>query len=64
MTDYLSAILARKRRENTRRRRHVAAMRSVERPPQPERSERALRALRRKLQTGLRTQLISKTHEN
>jgi indole-3-glycerol phosphate synthase len=47
MTDYLSAILARKRRENTRRRRHVAAMRSVERPPQPERSERALRALRR-----------------
>jgi len=47
MTDYLSAILARKRRENSRRRRHVAAMQSVERPPQPERSERGLRALRR-----------------
>jgi indole-3-glycerol phosphate synthase len=47
MTDYLSAILARKRRENSRRRRHVAAMQPVERPPQPERSERGVRALRR-----------------
>jgi indole-3-glycerol phosphate synthase len=47
MTDYLSAILARKRLENVRRRRHVAAMRSVERPPQPERSEQGIRALRR-----------------
>ena len=47
MTDYLSAILARKRRENSRRRRHVAAMQLVERPPQPERAERGVRALRR-----------------
>jgi indole-3-glycerol phosphate synthase len=47
MTDYLSAILARKRRENSRRRRHVAAMRAVERSPQPERSERGIHALRR-----------------
>lgn len=47
MSDYLSAILARKRRENTRRRRHLAAMPSGERSPQSERSERAIRALRR-----------------
>ena len=47
MTDFLSAILARKRQENSRRRRHVAAMQPVERVPQPERSERGLRALRR-----------------
>ncbi|MGB5286231.1 MAG: indole-3-glycerol phosphate synthase TrpC [Polyangiales bacterium] len=47
MTDFLSAILARKRLENARRRRHVAAMRSVVRTPQPERSERGIRALRR-----------------
>ncbi len=47
MTDYLSAILARKRHENSRRRRHVAAMQSVERPQQSERSERGIRALRR-----------------
>jgi indole-3-glycerol phosphate synthase len=47
MSDYLSAILARKRRENSRRRRHVAAMRPVERPPQPKRSEQGIRALRR-----------------
>ena len=47
MTDYLSAILARKRRENARRRRHVAAMQPVERLPQPERSERGTQALRR-----------------
>ncbi|MBW1874535.1 MAG: indole-3-glycerol-phosphate synthase [Deltaproteobacteria bacterium] len=47
MTDVLSAILARKRRENSRRRRHVAAMQPVERVPQPERSERGIRALRR-----------------
>lgn len=47
MTDFLSAILARKRRENSRRRRHVAAMQAVERPPQPERSDRAIQALRR-----------------
>jgi len=47
MTDYLSAILARKRRENARRRRHVAAMQPVERLPQPERSERGAQALRR-----------------
>jgi indole-3-glycerol phosphate synthase len=47
MTDYLSDILARKRRENARRRRHVAAMVSVERAPAPERAERGIRALRR-----------------
>jgi indole-3-glycerol phosphate synthase len=47
MTDYLSAILARKQGENLRRRRHMAAMQSVERPAQPQRSERGVRALRR-----------------
>lgn len=47
MNDYLSAIVARKRSENSRRRRHVGAMRSVERPPEPERAARGLRALRR-----------------
>ena len=47
MTDYLSAILARKRRENVRRRRHLAAMQPVDRVRQPERSERGTRALRR-----------------
>ncbi len=47
MTDYLSAILARKRLENARRRRHLAARPPVERAPQPERSEQGIRALRR-----------------
>ena len=47
MTDYLSAILERKRDENARRRRHVAAMRPVERPPQRERGKRGIQALRR-----------------
>jgi indole-3-glycerol phosphate synthase len=47
MTDYLSAIVARKHRENARRRRHVAAMRSTARPPEPERAKRGVRALRR-----------------
>jgi indole-3-glycerol phosphate synthase len=47
MTDYLSAILARTRSENLRRRRHCARMHLVSRPPQPERSERGVRALRR-----------------
>lgn len=47
MTDFLSEILARKRRENERRRRHLAAARSVERPPQRERAERGIHALRR-----------------
>lgn len=47
MTDFLSEILVRKRRENERRRRHLGAMRAVERPPQRERSERGIRALRR-----------------
>lgn len=47
MTDFLAAILARKRLENSRRRRHMAAMRPVERAPQPERAERGIRALRR-----------------
>jgi indole-3-glycerol phosphate synthase len=47
MTDYLSAIVARKHRENLRRRRHCARMRPVSRTAQPERSERGIRALRR-----------------
>jgi len=47
MTDFLSEILLRKRRENERRRRHLAALRAVERPPQRERSERGIQALRR-----------------
>ncbi|MFW2387886.1 MAG: indole-3-glycerol phosphate synthase TrpC [Polyangiales bacterium] len=47
MTDFLSTILARKRLENERRRRHVAAMRPTERAPQPERAESGIRALRR-----------------
>jgi len=47
MTDYLSTILVRKRLENARRRRHVAAMQSVERPRQPERSQQGIAALRR-----------------
>lgn len=47
MTDYLSAIVARKRRENARRRRHMAGARPVDRPARPERSERGIRALRR-----------------
>ena len=47
MTDYLAAILARKRRENARRRRHAAVMRPLERRPGPPRAERAIRALRR-----------------
>ena len=45
MTDYLSAILLRKRRENERRRRHVAAMQPVARPPQAERARRGLEVL-------------------
>jgi len=47
MTHYLSAILARKRRENARRRRHMAQMEPVSRPSQYERSERGIRSLRR-----------------
>jgi len=47
MTDYLSSILARTHRENLRRRRHCARMRPVTRTAQPERSERAVQALRR-----------------
>ena len=47
MTDYLSAIVARKRRENARRRRHMAEAQPVDRPARPERSERGIRALRR-----------------
>lgn len=45
MTDYLSAILERKRRENERRRRHVAAMASLSRVPDPGRSARGIEAL-------------------
>lgn len=47
MSDYLSAILARTRAENSRRKRHAAAKRPVERPPRPDRAERGIRALRR-----------------
>lgn len=47
MTDYLSTILARKRRENRRRSRHRGHMRSATRQAEPARRERALAALRR-----------------
>jgi indole-3-glycerol phosphate synthase len=47
MTDYLSAILERKRRENARRRRHAAAMSSVTRVAEPSRARRGMEALRR-----------------
>ena len=47
MTDYLSAILARKRKENERRRRHVLAMKPVERRPEPGRGRDGIAALRR-----------------
>ena len=47
MTDYLSVILERKRRENARRRRHAAAMAPVTRVAEPERSSRGIEALRR-----------------
>lgn len=47
MNDYLSKILARTRRENLRRRKHVKAMRPRRREPEPERSERGVGALRR-----------------
>ena len=47
MTDYLSAILERKRRENERRRRHMSAMSRRERVADPSRSECGIRALRR-----------------
>jgi len=47
MTDYLAAILARKRRENERRRRHLAAMQPVERHAESFRGERGIEALRR-----------------
>jgi indole-3-glycerol phosphate synthase len=48
MTDYLSSILARKRRENERRRRHLASIAIPPRHPSPERARRALEALRRR----------------
>ncbi|UCH30790.1 MAG: indole-3-glycerol-phosphate synthase [Myxococcales bacterium] len=47
MTDYLSAILERKRRENERRRRHAAALQQTTRTPEPARSERGIQSLRR-----------------
>ena len=47
MTDHLSEILARTRRENLRRRKHVKAMRVVQREPDPERGERGVVALGR-----------------
>lgn len=47
MTDYLSEILARTRRENLRRRKHVKAMRPLRRAAEPQRSKSAVEALRR-----------------
>jgi len=47
MTDYLAAILARKRSENERRRRHLASRPKVSREPEPERARRAIEALSR-----------------
>lgn len=47
MTDYLSQILERKRRENLRRRRHASRMQPVTRAPEPERGVQAIAALRR-----------------
>ncbi|MGB5812206.1 MAG: indole-3-glycerol-phosphate synthase [Polyangiales bacterium] len=47
MTDYLSEILARTRRENLRRRRHVRAMPAVDRIPDADRGRRGIDALRR-----------------
>lgn len=47
MTDYLSEILERKRRENARRRRHSAAMAQVARAADPERGARGTAELRR-----------------
>ncbi|MEM7437302.1 MAG: indole-3-glycerol phosphate synthase TrpC [Myxococcota bacterium] len=47
MTDYLSAILARTRRENLRRNRHVRAMTARVRPPAPKRGRAGIDALRR-----------------
>jgi indole-3-glycerol phosphate synthase len=47
MTDYLSAILERKRAENARRRRHVAARPRTDRVAEPSRGARGIDALRR-----------------
>ena len=47
MNEYLSKILARTRRENLRRRKHVKAMRPLRREPERERSDRGVAALRR-----------------
>jgi indole-3-glycerol phosphate synthase len=47
MSDYLSEILARTRRENLRRRKHVKSMRSLSREADPDRSARGIAALRR-----------------
>ena len=48
MTDYLAAILERKRRENARRRRHLGATDAIARVAQPDRGTRGIEALRRK----------------
>lgn len=48
MTDYLAAIISRKRLENQRRRRHLASRPKVVREPEPERGRRAVEALRRR----------------
>ncbi len=47
MTEYLSAILVRKRRENARRRRHLASRPEKARIPDERRGARAIEALRR-----------------
>ncbi len=47
MTDHLADILARTRRENLRRRKHVKAIRPAHRSPEPERGARGVTALRR-----------------
>lgn len=48
MTDYLAAILERKRDENRRRRRHAGSRGDVPRVPAPDRGERAVVSLRRR----------------
>ena len=48
MTDYLAAILARKRIENERRRRHLGSRPKLGRKAEPERGRRAVEALRRR----------------
>ena len=48
MSDYLSAILARTKRQNERRKRHSTALELNARPSDPDRGARAIEALRRR----------------